>query len=197
MNNWPDYRKATNMAYEVSAKMNPFRISADIFKIIDSYSNIAIHSYTEIAAKFNMSLEEFVDSFSSEYGFTISNHTGNYEIWYNDTLDTTKVRFTLAHELGHILLGHEKDDEVSRKEASCFARNLLIPTPVIDELGIVTAHDIASVFDVSAQMAEVSANHLASDKYYIQEDLYSNLKERAAMYIYGYSPMDFLGNPYI
>lgn len=43
-------------------------------------------------------------------------------------------RHTLAHELGHILLGHEGECSAADREANCFAAQLLIPTPVLAHL---------------------------------------------------------------
>lgn len=43
-------------------------------------------------------------------------------------------RQTLAHELGHILLGHDGESEQANREANCFAAQLLIPRPVLVQL---------------------------------------------------------------
>ena len=196
MNNQPDYFTATNKVYEILANVYPFRLETDIFKIISRHSNIVVHPYSKIAQKFNMSNQEFLDSVSSKYGFTIDPRTETYEIWYNGTMDTSVIRFTLAHELGHILLGHTEDNDVSRKEASCFARNLLCAIPIIDELEIQTISDIIYVFDVSEQMAEVSTNHFTSDRYYIKKDLYNYLRDKTAAYMYGYSLEELWGVSY-
>ena len=48
--------------------------------------------------------------------------------------DATAKRFALAHELGHILLGHRENAAAEEAEADCFAQQLLCPAPVLRRL---------------------------------------------------------------
>ena len=71
-----------------------------------------------------------------------------YLILYNEErTDHLRFRFTVAHALGHIFLGHHEEAgttgpisagsalyEVMEQEADCFARNLLCPAPAVKEL---------------------------------------------------------------
>lgn len=51
-----------------------------------------------------------------------------YLILYNEwDSSPARRRFTLAHELGHILLTHGDDSDQSERSANCFASELLIP----------------------------------------------------------------------
>ncbi|MBQ8859491.1 MAG: ImmA/IrrE family metallo-endopeptidase [Clostridia bacterium] len=54
---------------------------------------------------------------------------GQYVILYNDQVKNERRRaFTLAHEVGHILLSHAGEQpEVEEKEANAFAAALLCP----------------------------------------------------------------------
>ncbi|MBQ8074896.1 MAG: ImmA/IrrE family metallo-endopeptidase [Oscillospiraceae bacterium] len=77
--------------------------------------------------------------------------------WKNDAMilynekrtPPLRIRFSIAHELGHILLGHHAEEdrealsgendarelyEVQEEEANCFARNLLCPAPGVEAL---------------------------------------------------------------
>ncbi len=190
MSSTPDYSTATNKAYEILSRVYPFRLETDIFQIVNSFPNIVVHTYTELAQKFRMSFGEVLESVSSEYGFTIrSRRTGKSEIYYNDRKGIYTIKFTLAHELGHIVLGHVDDDDVSRKEASCFARNLLCAVPIVDELEIETVGDLIYVFEVGKPMAEVSLNYFGSDRYYIKRNYYDSIRAQTYAYINGYSSM--------
>lgn len=55
-------------------------------------------------------------------------------IGFNSTQAWVRRRFTIAHEIGHLLLGHtcEGQDRSSNKEteANCFAAELLAPTQI-------------------------------------------------------------------
>ena len=67
-------------------------------------------------------------------------------ILYNEKQSLAlRIRFSVAHELGHILLGHhaETDEEkrfdrelyeIQEEEANCFARNLLCPARALEKL---------------------------------------------------------------
>ena len=80
------------------------------------------------------------------------------------------MRFTLAHELGHILLGHlatrrriaytVKNREPSPKDddhehlANIFASRLLAPACILDALALNTPERVMAVFGISYQSAE-------------------------------------------
>lgn len=191
MSSIPDYSTATNKAYEILSQVFPISLKTDIFKILSSFPNIAIHTYTEMANRFFESFHDLMETVSSEHGFSIRNpHTGMVEIYYNDTKDYSTIRFTLAHELGHIVLEHNEDNDISQKEANCFARNLLCPIPVIDELKLKTVNALVEVFEVGELMAVVSLNYFESDRYYIRKDLENTLRFRTYAYMCGFSSIE-------
>ena len=191
MSSVPDYSTATNKAYEILSKVYPFNLETDINKILSLFPNIAIHTYREIANRFFESFHDFMDTVPSEHSFIIrSPRTNRVEILYNDTKDYSTIKFTLAHELGHIVLGHKEDNDISQKEANCFARNLLCPVPVIDELELKTVNDLVIVFEVGEPMATVSLNYFESDRYYIRKDLEDTLHLQTYAYMCGYSSIE-------
>ena len=58
-----------------------------------------------------------------------------YLICYNDAGMPARIRFTLAHELGHLLMNHhDRSDEAAEREADCFAQHLLLPRPAVCRL---------------------------------------------------------------
>lgn len=71
-------------------------------------------------------------------------------IYYNDKYPNTRIRFTLAHELGHIILDTENEDL-----ADTFAGALLAPRPMVIAYGCETADDIKKRFNISIS----AANH--------------------------------------
>lgn len=53
-------------------------------------------------------------------------------IFYNDAQDREHIRFTLAHELAHLVLMHPgTDEEVYEHEADIFANYFLAPAPLV------------------------------------------------------------------
>ena len=69
-------------------------------------------------------------------------------IYYNDKYPSTRIRFTLAHELGHIIL-HTEDEDL----ADAFAGALLAPRPMVIAYDCKTADDIKKRFNISISAA--------------------------------------------
>lgn len=84
---------------------------------------------------------------------------GEYLILYDETIkNPRRILFTLAHELGHILLGHaEEKGETAEREAHCFAAALLAPTVALRYLatrdGPLCAERLTAVFPLSQEAA--------------------------------------------
>ena len=88
----------------------------------------------------------------SEEGFTLDE-----AIYYNDFQLDTRIRFTIMHELGHIMLDHAEDDEIAEIEANFFAGYILVPPILVyahDKTGEMDQETIKRLFYVSAPVAE-------------------------------------------
>ncbi len=120
-------------------------------QIIDAMKNeVALITYSSLSRKRGISFEEVVMLMDSELGSCAYDSGHNrYIIFYNDTKDPAFCRFTIAHELGHIILNHHilaGTNALSRSfvphreyieyenEANAFARNLLSPAPMANSL---------------------------------------------------------------
>lgn len=93
-------------------------------------------------------------------------------------------------------MGHEEDDETARKEADCFARNLLCPVPVIDTLKITNINDYVGWFQISDLMAENCVKNVASDRYYIDAQLYRSVDDLIYTFMTGESLASAYGYSY-
>ena len=82
-------------------------------------------------------------------------------IFYDDTKSKARQRFSIAHELGHILLhkGETASDEQER-EADIFASRLLAPLCVLHYLNVRSAEDIAELCEISRAAAEIRYKRL-------------------------------------
>lgn len=88
----------------------------------------------------------------------------------DDTLSEQIQRFTLAHEIGHWVLGHLGNDfnNLSRKyltnpqekEAEGFAARLLAPACVLWGLNLHTPQEIAEACNISLQAATIRAERM-------------------------------------
>lgn len=92
-------------------------------------------------------------------------------IVYDDENTKQRSRFTIAHELGHIFLGHElKKGYHTRKfdltkpdveqAADIFASRLLAPACVLWALNVHTAAEISALCDISNAAAQVRAERM-------------------------------------
>ena len=91
---------------------------------------------------------------------------------YNDADPIGRRRFTIAHELGHIFLGHELRNgrygrtfsyakPQSESEADAFATRLLAPACVLWGLDLHTPQEIARVCNISMTAAKLRAERMA------------------------------------
>ena len=70
------------------------------------------------------------------------------ETFYNDRKDRKRIRFTLMHELGHIVLNTKDEDE-----ADNFAAEILAPINIAVWKNLRTADVISRYFDISISAA--------------------------------------------
>lgn len=120
-------------------------------------------------------------------------------IYYNDIdYPVPRQRFTIAHEIGHCLLGHTKenvntfrynseaDDYKNIKEiqANVFARDLLMPATVLHSLNIKSCEDISKLCNVSLQSAKIRYKRLLElntrgmyNKHPLERQVHSQFKD--------------------
>ena len=175
----PNYKRATNMAYKtIIDNLDNFMLPINVIGILKSLKNVKLKPYSKVCNEFDYTYEELLDFFPSEYGFNLyDDKNGNYLVLYNDYKEETTVFFTLAHELGHIILKHKEDTNINNKEADCFARNLLCTIPIVDDVCMTNPDDYMLFFEISEPMADVSLNFQDSDRYYIKDYYYEAIKE--------------------
>lgn len=73
---------------------------------------------------------------------------------YNTEVPKRRVHFSLAHELGHIVLGHLSETKKTEAEANFFASNILAPRMAIHYARCKNEADVARIFEVSCEAAQ-------------------------------------------
>lgn len=109
---------------------------------------------------------------TSQSGISFVTQNGEWVIVYDDSEPIGRKRFTVAHELGHILLGHplrageqhtrvfNKDRPVVESEADMFAARVLAPACVLWALDLHTADEISEVCQISYTAAKIRAERM-------------------------------------
>lgn len=105
-------------------------------------------------------------------GFT-KLQNGRYYIFFRENMNRGRTRFTIMHEVGHILLGHLKpnghtrlnrepqpDDDPREQQANVFASRLLAPACVLRSLQADTAEKISALCDISLTAAGFRAERM-------------------------------------
>lgn len=191
----PRYAYAVKRAYEVLADIGAVALPVDPAKISEYYPEINIASYTELQKNTGEAdplffsernaRNDFLESFahtgrnSRIDGETRKFQGGNdYLVVYDDRVGSEqRIRWTIAHELGHIFLGHftqftikslvrgcagteahggmtEEEYGVLEKEAHCFAAAFLTPFIIIKKIeACKTIQGIQDICDVSNEAA--------------------------------------------
>ena len=138
--------------------------------IFDGMKNCRVMSYQQMAEVLGDTIAAVVLACESESGCTqYTCDDDRYLTLYNASCDNNnvagRIRWTLAHELGHIILGHFSDMVVTHmeennfhssavcqkfeKEADFFAATLLSPFPAFQNYEIKSAYGIQSIFGLS------------------------------------------------
>lgn len=128
--------------------------------LIETKVNILPINLKEIFRYYNIGLKSFINDTDEAF---IKNNI----VYFNKNYNIKRIRFTLAHELGHILLKHENlnhtihtYNNIEEYQANIFARCLLMPAIVLKELNCISPQDISNICQVSLQAAEYRSKRM-------------------------------------
>lgn len=85
--------------------------------------------------------------------------TSAWYIYYNETKPWGHVRFTILHEIGHIVLEHLQESDVAEAEANFFAKYAIAPPVLVNLIRPNDYMDIAEAFELSNEGAMYSWNY--------------------------------------
>ncbi len=178
-----EYKIARNLAWKTLIECRICKLPVKL-SVIAKHYNIQILSYKDS----NINVKNNDDGYSLKLN-------DKFIIYYNEQKPHQRIRFTLAHELGHCLLGHINNNEITYRynsendgvkdlkelQANVFARDLLMPATVLHSLDIKSCEDIARICNVSMQSAEIRFNRLLElnkrgmfNKHPLERQVYNN-----------------------
>jgi Zn-dependent peptidase ImmA (M78 family) len=148
----------------------------DAYRAAKTIPNCAVLTYQTFARDNGVSLSDVVAGLESDAGCSVFK-SGNYLLFYNNCSDVLKPRkiFTIAHEIGHIVLGHHRLDVMeedkhemyqhNEREANYFAATLLCPMPMVKVMNPVSYAEIRQMFGLSKECAEIAwRDYIAYDR---------------------------------
>lgn len=173
-NFYRDYKTARDKAWEIIFKYGVNELPISLNELC-RHMGILLFSYTsgiKMIKKYKLELYMENDAFST----IIQN---NYVIFYDESKPVRRRRFTVAHEIGHIVLGHVTPTSIAcRNSVTCwncgedtgpnpceaaaniFASRLLAPACVLWALGVHSASEIESLCGLSKQAAQIRAQRM-------------------------------------
>lgn len=123
----------------IKCRIHSFPI--DCFAILKQYG-FRIFTYTDLKQQ-NIQLYELAISYSGD-SFTVGDI-----IAYNEKQSAQRISFSLMHEFGHFVLGHEGEDQENENEADEFASHILAPRIVMHKYMVKNADQIHDKFGLS------------------------------------------------
>lgn len=124
----------------------------DMRDILSHFSPCTLLTFEEAASQFGMPMNKFRCLTGTSDAFT-ANQGGRYLVFYDDNKPNSRINFSLAHELGHILLGHFDGQTPHRieREADRFAITLICPLPVVYVKQLHSQIELYNQFKISVE----------------------------------------------
>lgn len=145
-----NYDKIYYSILSVYQECQVFSFPVDCLRLVKTYTNDCI-PYSKLP------------SHKQKVCMTISTDAFLYQeiVYYNDKIRTNRQRFSLMHELGHVMLKHaEHPTETAEQEANAFASHILAPRIAIHYAGCRNEADVARIFHLTGE-----ASRYAFDNY--------------------------------
>lgn len=132
------------MRMELAFPVNPFDLCKQMGIKVERYSDASEEQRNVLLSASKDGLQVVLE---------VSKGVYQTVIYYNDQMPTERIRFTLMHEIAHIILGHQQHSDLAESEANYFARYVLAPPPIIHESHINDFLDLAEMFKLSKECA--------------------------------------------
>lgn len=143
-----DYNKIVTATIEVFRKCDIHSFPIGCEDLLKHYG-YRLFSYKELRdlnpELYNLSLGYSEDAFRAGASKIVA---------YNPDRPHGRIRFSLMHELGHHVLGHDGASDLNEKEANAFASHILAPRMAIHYSRCKNANDVARLFDMSFEAAD-------------------------------------------
>ena len=173
-----DFNRMDKLALEFLSDYELYSFPLDIFKIATDIFNVKIKNYSSLSDE---QLKFIKSKDPLDKGYTVverlSDGSIRYIIYINDSNCLARQRYTLAHEIKHILCGDTIFNEDEEILADYFAKVLLAPKCVILENHYLSIDDLMSQFGLSEEASINYLNSLSHRIYFYDYDLFDFERE--------------------
>lgn len=125
----PDWNRAAAMAYRCLVRLKVRELPVDPRQMLLRCRNTRLMTCDEATEVLGGAPLDIADAWT--YRFAMQDGGKRYLVCYQADGNPARLRFSLAHELGHIVLSHCGTGEQEEREADFFAMHLLCPRPVV------------------------------------------------------------------
>lgn len=124
--------------------VNVFELCEKLGYICKPYSSLGIEKCIKITNYFEDGFHQFEE--------------GKVVIYYNDIKPEGRIRFTIMHEVGHMIRNHFEPSQLAETEAEWFAAYSLCPPPIVNMHNISDAYSLMIKFNITSDCAYNSMN---------------------------------------
>ena len=143
------YAEMDKLALSFLIDYNLYHFPLDVFKIAEEILHAELIKYSSLDPQ---QLEYIKSKEALKKGFTITERLANgdkrYKIFYNDEPNIYFQRFTIGHEIKHILLGEESFSNESEILADYFSKALQAPKCLVISFDIFTQEECIDMFSL-------------------------------------------------
>lgn len=144
------------------------------FSVFDTFANFKIITFSKLAKVSDTPIDKVVYYLNSQNAVLSYNSSKNqWCVFYNDTnidfIKSNRYRFSIAHEIGHLFLGHlnnnspmdlqqhlsDQQYKAMERQADKFSAKLLCPFISFKMYNINSPQDISNIYKVSMQSANI------------------------------------------
>lgn len=154
-----DLNRAACMAARCLLRLNSGELPVRPLEILRRCANVRAVDLANAEDRIGVPAEELERAFAGvdalTYRLAAQDGTIRYVVCYRSDGNRARLNFTLAHELGHIVLRHQSSEPWEEREADAFASHLLCPDAVWRRLPRpLYAEPLAKLFYVSVAAAQ-------------------------------------------
>lgn len=162
------------LVLDIYKSMPEIKFPLDLNVVASLLPECRLMSYQKLAAATGTSIDDIISVCQSKSGCTHYDAVNKrYLILFNQSENTGRKRWTVGHEIGHIMCGHhvlaaynqlsennllKNANPEYESEADYFAATLLAPFPLYKTLDICSAEDVQKTFNLSFQASDYRFN---------------------------------------